>query len=206
MLRTVWYYSLKFSIFNLWEGRKFQNILWHIDPLLGNGSVNTPATYVHSTIEGHPSLGNGEVNMPGILGKGVFDVVHAEISMWSMPRFISITVWSNEESQWVIAKPSWAGKRWLCQWFVNSCNQLYKDPINSIIKSKTCLLSHADPRYVTILSQEHLSEQHLIKDFSVSSASMCITRMKKEWVIFDILKRSNDIYNDSKYGYSFVVT
>jgi hypothetical protein len=45
--------------------------------LLGNGSVNTPATYVHATIEGLPSLGNGEANTPGILGKGVFDAVHA---------------------------------------------------------------------------------------------------------------------------------
>jgi hypothetical protein len=42
--------------------------------LLGNGSVNTPATYVHATI-GRPSLGNGELNTPGNLGNGVFDAV-----------------------------------------------------------------------------------------------------------------------------------
>jgi hypothetical protein len=45
--------------------------------LLGNGSVNTTATYVHATIEGRPSLGNGEVNTPDILGKDVFDAVPA---------------------------------------------------------------------------------------------------------------------------------
>jgi hypothetical protein len=33
----------------------------------------------------------------------------------------------------------------VCQWFVNCCNQFYKGPINSIIKSKTRLTSHANP-------------------------------------------------------------
>jgi hypothetical protein len=47
--------------------------------LLGNGSVNTPSTYVKATIGRLPSLGNGEVNTPGILGNGVFDVVRAEM-------------------------------------------------------------------------------------------------------------------------------
>jgi hypothetical protein len=44
--------------------------------LLCNGSVKTPATYVH-VIEGRPSLGNGKVNTLGILGNGVFDAVRA---------------------------------------------------------------------------------------------------------------------------------
>jgi hypothetical protein len=44
--------------------------------LLGNGSVNTPATYVHAKVEGLPSLGNGEVNTPSILGNGVLGAVH----------------------------------------------------------------------------------------------------------------------------------
>jgi hypothetical protein len=42
--------------------------------LLGNGSVSTPATYMHATI-GLPSLGNGEVNTSGNLWNGVFDAV-----------------------------------------------------------------------------------------------------------------------------------
>jgi hypothetical protein len=34
---------------------------------------------------------------------------------------------------------------------VNCCNQLYKGPINSIIKSKTRLISHVNSGYVTVL-------------------------------------------------------
>jgi hypothetical protein len=41
-------------------------------------------------------------------------------------------------------------KMTVCQWFVNCCNQLYKGPINSIIKSETRLISHANPGYVTV--------------------------------------------------------
>jgi hypothetical protein len=35
---------------------------------------------------------------------------------------------------------------------VNCCNQLHKSPINSIIKSRTILISHANPGYATILN------------------------------------------------------
>jgi hypothetical protein len=34
-------------------------------------------------------------------------------------------------------------------------DQLYKGPINSIIKSQTRLISHANPGYVTILSTSY---------------------------------------------------
>jgi hypothetical protein len=33
------------------RGTKFFNILWHVDPMLGNDSVNKPATNMLSTIQ-----------------------------------------------------------------------------------------------------------------------------------------------------------
>jgi hypothetical protein len=130
-------------------------ILWHIDPLLGNGSVNNPAAYVHATIEGHPSLRNGEVNTLGILGNSVFNAICA-IAIWCNNRrtgkcFLCSPCWYNHDNvkQWGVAVShspvKLSQKMTVCQWFVNCCNQLYKGPINLIIKSKTRLLSHANP-------------------------------------------------------------
>jgi hypothetical protein len=53
-------------------------ILWHIDPFLGNGSVNRPATYEHATIEDRPLLGNGAVHPPVSVINSVFYGVRPE--------------------------------------------------------------------------------------------------------------------------------
>jgi hypothetical protein len=93
----------------------WRKILWNIDQLLGNGSVNTLATYVHATIERRSSLCNGEVNSPDILGKGVFDSVRMIATWWNNRTgkccvcglcrdVISTTVWSNEESRDLLSK------------------------------------------------------------------------------------------------------
>jgi hypothetical protein len=137
--------------------------------LLGNGSLNTPATHVHATI-GRSSLGNGEVYTPGILGNGVFDAVPA-IATWcnnrtgkvfsvrSVPRCYKHDSVKQREvavsHSGVTAESSWG--------FVNCCNQMYKGQINSIIKSKTRLLSHANPWYVTIWCYSPLTSAEVKK-------------------------------------------
>jgi hypothetical protein len=74
-------------------------------------------------------------------------------------------VWrSTNEYNWVVEWFSSVGsqnsssevsgrkKMAVCQWFVNSCNQLYNSPIISIIESKTRLICHENPGYVTVCS------------------------------------------------------
>jgi hypothetical protein len=53
--------------------------------------------------------------------------------------------WSTEV--WMSNRRRWQR---VIQCFVNCCNQLYNGPIISIIKSKTRLINHANPGYVTI--------------------------------------------------------
>jgi hypothetical protein len=58
--------------------------------------------------------------------------------------------WSSE--LWSEIESVQSKKMTVCQLvFVTYCNQLYKGPMISIIKSKTRLLIHANPRYVTII-------------------------------------------------------
>jgi hypothetical protein len=55
------------------------NILRHICPLLGNGSVNTSPKNTLSTIEEHQLLGNRQINTHSRQKKTVF-------SVWSVPK------------------------------------------------------------------------------------------------------------------------
>jgi hypothetical protein len=57
-------------------------------------------------------------------------------------------IWRSEQFLWCVQseEDGSASDDDLC----NCCNQLYKRPINSIIKSKPRLISHANPGYVTI--------------------------------------------------------
>jgi hypothetical protein len=96
---------------------------------------------------GLPLLRNGPINKHSSQQKTVFSVGSVPMS------------YGREQSE---DGAQYNGVQWSSEVYqveaddsVNCCNQLYKGPINPMNKSKTSLISHANPRYVTILLLRH---------------------------------------------------
>jgi hypothetical protein len=142
--------------------------MWRICPLLGNRSVNTFLKHILSTIEGHALLGNGPINTHSWQQKMVF-------SMGSVPRSYKRARSELKEYEWVQGSSvgsqnsscgvSSQKKMTVCQMVIVNCfNQLYKGPINSIIRSKK-------PSYLVMQTPDTC--QYLILNESTQGCIYC---------------------------------
>lgn len=115
--------------------------MWRICPLLGNISINTFLKHMLSTIEGHALLGNRLINMHSRQQKTVFSK-GSVLRSYKRAHSEELKEYEGVQGSSVGSQNSSCGvssrkKMTVCQMVIVNCwNQLYKDPINLIIRFK----------------------------------------------------------------------
>jgi hypothetical protein len=128
----------------------FNIVTYCIYPLIENELENNFPWYKSSTIS-LPLIGNGPINIFLTTEDGVFRGVRAgELWEGRVRRRNGVQRSSGVVNCGQKSRVSRRRNDSCCQWFVYCCNQLYKGPINSIIR----LISHVNPGYVIILYRD----------------------------------------------------